>query len=233
MTIEKRFGANGQRSVQKHVGSGRLPGTSSSDGIRTVSSSMAKLLRRIVLLPAQFEMPDSGTSQVGGHKRATFRQHAVALTICSARQYEKKHAGRVSGKSQTCKRASERLREFDNGSVRCGKRQVCVQPSSRQSKPSLQSNLASQRSKIATITQGRSVATCLKKKQRRPLPSTHRLRNAGNGKSTFTATFPKPILVQMFDPLGKERPTSTPSPRSTSTEEPTTAWQHHPRHQRS
>lgn len=29
--------------------------------------------------------------------------------------------------------------------------------------------------------------------------------NAGNGKSTLAATFPKPILVQMWDPLGKER----------------------------
>lgn len=28
--------------------------------------------------------------------------------------------------------------------------------------------------------------------------------DAGNGKSTFAATFPKPILVQMFDPWGKE-----------------------------
>lgn len=28
--------------------------------------------------------------------------------------------------------------------------------------------------------------------------------DAGNGKSTFAATFPKPMLVQMFDPWGKE-----------------------------
>ena len=41
-------------------------------------------------------------------------------------------------------------------------------------------------------------------------PSRHAIHlicygNAGNGKSTLAATFPKPILVQMWDPLGKER----------------------------
>ena len=58
------------------------------------------------------------------------------------------------------------------------------------------------------------------KKQRRPL---HVLcyGDSGCGKSTFTATFPKPILVQMFDPLGKEWPYLLQAPQHETTEEPT------------
>lgn len=47
--------------------------------------------------------------------------------------------------------------------------------------------------------------------------------NAGNGKSTFAATFPKPLLVQMWDPLGKERAYTRMGPQIEVVEEPVDA----------